>query len=83
MKKVLRFTASWCTPCKALAPILEEVETTIPIEVVDVDTEEGSKLATKYGIRGVPTLVMVENDFTIKSMTGLKTKEQLTSWIND
>jgi len=83
MKKVLRFTASWCNPCKQLAPIIESIETTVPIEVVDVDTDEGSQLATKYGIRGVPSLVMVENGFATKSITGLRTKEQLTSWIND
>ena len=83
MKKVLRFTASWCGPCKALAPILESVETTVPIEIVDVDTEEGSKLATKFGIRGVPTLVMVEDGQVVKSISGLKNKEQLTRWIND
>ena len=37
MKKILRFTASWCAPCKVMAEILEHVETTLPIEVVDID----------------------------------------------
>ena len=55
MKKIIRFTASWCQPCKALASILEEINTNIPIEVVDIDAQQD--IAIEYGIRGVPTLV--------------------------
>lgn len=83
MKKVLRFTAGWCIPCKQLASILESIETTVPIEIVDVDTEEGSKLATQHGIRGVPTLVMMEDTQVIRSLSGVKNKDQITRWLND
>jgi len=44
MKKILRFTASWCGPCKTLAKTLESVETNIPIEVIDVDVHNDIEL---------------------------------------
>lgn len=81
MKKVLRFTATWCQPCKMLTKILENVTTELPIEVIDID--EQSDLAVKYSIRSVPTLVMIEDDKEIRRMSGVKTKDELTEWFND
>lgn len=81
MKKIIRFTASWCAPCKALAKVLEEVKTTLPIEVVDID--ENSELAAKFNVRGVPTMVLLENDKEVKRKVGMGTKEKIESWIND
>ena len=77
--KVLRFTASWCQPCKMLAKTLEDVETRIPIEVIDID--ESRELATQYGIRGVPTLVMIDGDVEVKRVSGMLMKNQLTEWL--
>ena len=57
MKKVLRFTASWCGPCKMLAKTLEEVETNVPIEVIDIDVNP--EIATEFGIRSVPNSVAI------------------------
>ena len=81
MKKLMRFTASWCGPCKSLATNLELVSTDIPIDVIDIDVH--SEVAMEYGIRGVPTLVMLEDGKEIKRMSGTKTVTQLTEWIND
>jgi thioredoxin 1 len=80
MKKILRFTASWCGPCKTLAKTLEGVNTNIPIEVIDIDVY--SDVAAEYGIRSVPTLVMVEDNIEIKRMSGTKPQEQLNEWVN-
>jgi len=77
--KVLRFTASWCQPCKMLAKTLEDVETQIPIEVIDID--EDQELAMDYGIRGVPTLVMLDGDIEVKRVSGMLMKNQLTEWL--
>jgi thioredoxin 1 len=77
--KVLRFTASWCQPCKMLAKTLEDVETQIPIEVIDID--ENQQLAMDYGIRGVPTLVMLDGDIEVKRVSGMLMKNQLTDWL--
>lgn len=81
MKKILRFTASWCQPCKALAKNLEECDLDIPVEVLDIDTQD--ELAVKYNIRSVPTLILMENDVEKKRMSGVKTSTQLKEWAND
>jgi len=80
MKKIIRFTASWCAPCKALAQTLENIETNIPIEVVDIDVH--SDIASEYGIRSVPTLVMLEDNIEMKRMTGVRTENLMREWIN-
>jgi thioredoxin 1 len=79
MKKILRFTASWCQPCKAVSKMLEEMNVSLPIEVIDIDIH--SDLAIDYGIRSVPTLVIVDEHVEVKRMTGLVTKEVLKNWI--
>jgi thioredoxin 1 len=82
MNKVLRFTATWCGPCKMLSESLSRIETTVPIDVIDVD--EQPVLAAKYGIRSVPTLVMVDEDGNAtKTLTGNQTAEVLRKWLND
>ena len=81
MKKVLRFTASWCGPCKMLAKNLESTKTEMPIEVVDIDVNP--ELATDYGIRGVPTLVMVVDGKEKKRLVGMKSLKELEDWLND
>jgi thioredoxin 1 len=80
MKKVLRFTASWCQPCKTMKNMLEEIKPTMPFEVIDVDVNPD--VAMDFGIRSVPTLVMMDETIEMKRLTGIKTKEQLTEWLN-
>lgn len=80
MKKVIRFTASWCQPCKMLAKTLEDIDTNIPIEVVDIDAN--SDVAIEYGIRGVPTLVMIEDGNVLKRSVGMKNTKELQDWFN-
>ncbi len=78
--KVLRFTASWCQPCKMLAKTLEDVNTGVPIEVVDIDVHP--EVATDYGIRGVPTLVMIDENVEVKRLVGVSQKKELENWLN-
>jgi thioredoxin 1 len=81
MKKVIRFTASWCQPCKMLAKTLEDVQTNLPIEIVDIDKD--SDVAIEYGIRGVPTMVMIEDGTVLKRLVGMQNTKQLQEWFND
>ena len=83
MKKVIRFTASWCQPCKVLAKNLESVNNihNIPIEVIDIDVHQ--ELAVEYGIRSVPTLVMKEENIEVKRFSGVRSLKELEDWIND
>lgn len=80
MKKVLRFTASWCAPCKMLAPMVEDAKGDTEVQVVDIDTDEGTALATQYKVRGVPTLIMVQDDKEIKRHVGMTTDKVLVEW---
>ena len=79
MRKVLRFTASWCQPCKMLARTLEDISTDYPIEVIDID--ENQELSIQYGVRGVPTLVMLQNDIEVKRIVGMQTEGFLKEWL--
>ena len=82
MEKIIRFTASWCQPCKAMASILEEIDTNIPIEVVDIDAQQD--VAIEYGIRGVPTLVKIDNNGNVTGrMVGVKAKNLVEEFLND
>jgi len=80
--KVLKFSASWCQPCAALTKTLKEMENLPEIENVDIDGNLA--LATKFAIRSVPTLVMVdESDQEIKRMSGSSTKEKLKEFFQN
>ena len=79
MKRILRFTASWCGPCKSLAMNLENANLGLPIEVVDIDIH--SDVAQEYGIRSVPTLVMLDENIEVKRIVGSKTVNQLQEWV--
>ena len=81
MKKIYKFSATWCGPCKMLAKTLQNVNTEIEIEEVDVDQNGG--LAQQYKVRGVPTLVMIEDGIELKRVVGVKSKEELENWINN
>ena len=78
MKKILKFSASWCQPCKMLAKNLETAQLTIPVEEVDID--EKTDMSVEYKIRGVPTLVMLEDGKEVKRVSGVKTPAELKEW---
>lgn len=79
MIKVLKFQADWCSPCKALSKLLEEVETDVIIETVDID--KNPKIAREYGIRGVPTMVMTDDGVEVKRISGCPMKAELEEWL--
>lgn len=78
MKKILKFSATWCRPCKDLANSLQNANISTPVESIDID--EQSDLAAKYSVRGVPTLVMLENGSEVKRLVGSKTQAELKQW---
>ena len=79
MKRILRFTASWCGPCKSMAMNLETANLGFPIEVVDIDTHP--EIAQEYGIRSVPTLVLMDENIQVDRIIGTKTVNQLQEWV--
>jgi thioredoxin-like negative regulator of GroEL len=64
-----------------LAKTLEDVHTNLPIEIVDIDKD--SNTAIEFGIRGVPTMVMVEDGAVLKRLVGMKNTKELQEWFND
>ena len=74
--KILKFAASWCSPCAMLSNMLESTDLGIPVEEIDID--ENMELPKKYGIRGVPTMVLLNDDgVEVRRLIGLPTKDQL------
>ena len=60
---------------------LASVETEVPIEIIDIDYDPDT--TTKYMVRGVPTLVMLEDDKEIRRVSGMKSTKELQEWINN
>lgn len=80
--KVLDFYTTTCGPCRLLAPIIQEVTTTLGIELVKIDASQSPE-TNKYGITGVPTLVVLDQDNNeITRHVGLLPKKTLTEWLN-
>ena len=80
MKKILYFSAAWCGPCKMLGPIMESLAGEINYEKIDVDNNQD--LSIQYGVRNIPTLVLVENGEAVGRLTGLQQKDQILEFYN-
>ena len=81
-KVVLDFWATWCGPCKMIAPVLEELSAereNIKVGKVDVDTE--GELAVRFGVMSSPTLVFFENGEETNRVIGFHTKEEIEELI--
>jgi thioredoxin 1 len=82
---LLDFTATWCGPCKALAPIVEAVANEFDgrIKVAKVDIDESPNTASRFGIRGVPTVVVFKQGHEVARQVGLVPKPRLVALFQD
>ena len=80
MKQILYFSAPWCGPCKQLGPIMESLSSQINFKKIDVDNN--TELSTKYGVRNIPTLVLLENGEAVNRLSGLQQKEAILNFYN-
>jgi thioredoxin 1 len=79
--KLLKFYATWCAPCKALSTIVESTDQSL-IEVEDVDIEAQRELAISFGIRGVPTCVIVDSDNKeIRRKVGMMSESEYINFV--
>lgn len=71
------FFATWCGPCKMLAPILEQTSQELPIDIYKVDIDESEMLSRKYGIMVVPTMIIFVDGKMIEKFSGFLPKDAL------
>ena len=78
------FWAEWCGPCKAIAPVLEELGSELDgkLKITKVNVDESPELAKEFGIRSIPTLLVFKNGEIAEKMVGASSKAQLQEKLN-
>lgn len=78
------FFAEWCGPCKMMAPILKEVKDSLGdvVSIIKIDVDKNQALASKYQVRGVPTLILFKSGKQLWRQSGVVQKNDLISLIN-
>jgi len=77
-KSMVDFWASWCGPCRMLAPIFEELSKEVKnVNFFKLNVDENSDVAQQYEVQGIPTLILFQNGKEIKRIVGVKSKEEL------
>jgi thioredoxin 1 len=80
--KVYKFYAEWCQPCKALSKVIQEAKDKIDVEIVEFDIDSEMMTAVNYGIRSVPTMVLVDDEEKeIKRLNGYANEEKLLEFL--
>ncbi|MCV6603868.1 MAG: thioredoxin TrxA [Porticoccaceae bacterium] len=79
------FWATWCGPCKMIAPILDQLATEMDgkVKICKIDIDGNKEMAAKYNVRGVPTLMMFKNGNLEASKVGALSKPQLTQFVEE
>lgn len=75
MRNLVIYSASWCNPCQQLKKTLQSVDLEIPISIIDIDEDPVS--AAENAIRGVPTLLLMQDNMVVKRKSGYMSSEQL------
>ncbi|SRR5690554_7888267 len=78
------FWATWCAPCKALTPVIEELATEFAgkVKIGKVNVDENPETPGKYGVRGIPTLILFKGGNVVEQLVGAVPKSQLRDLIN-
>lgn len=82
MSHVLYFTAEWCNPCQRTRPVAEELKRDGLIDFIFVDADSEIELLQEFGIKSVPTYILLEDGKEIKRMNGAKTRQEFLDFID-
>ena len=76
------FWAEWCGPCRQIGPALEEINDELAgVEIVKLNIDENPDAPTRYGVRGIPTMILFRNGEPVATKVGAAPKSQLKSWL--
>lgn len=78
------FWAGWCGPCKMIAPVLEEIDKEIgnKLKIIKVDVDANQVSPKKYGVMGIPTLLLFKDGNVVEKIVGYQPKEELMATLN-
>jgi thioredoxin 1 len=81
---LIDFWAPWCAPCRAIAPIVEELSQTYAgkLKVVKMNVDDNPKTPSRYGVRGIPNLIVFSGGAVKEQITGLRSKADLVKLID-
>ncbi len=82
MSHVLYFTAEWCNPCARTRPVAEELKRDGVIDFIFVDADSETELVENFGIKTIPTYVLLEDGIEVKRMNGAKTRQEFLDFVN-
>ncbi len=82
-KVLVDFWAPWCGPCQMLGPVIEEISGEVKdVKVVKVNVDEAQELSSKYGISGIPTVMLFKDGQMIETIVGFRQKQDYLNAIN-
>jgi len=78
------FWASWCMPCRMMAPVVDQIAAEFDgkVKVVKVDVDSNQALANQFGVRGIPTLLLVKGGQVVDRMVGVQPKPAIAAKLN-
>lgn len=78
------FWAEWCGPCRQLAPVLDEIASDMSgkVTVTKVNIDENPETPSRYGVRGIPTLILFKDGKAVATKVGSLPKSKLVEWLN-